>query len=397
MFGATTVAPAQAGGRDSAPTFELALRQGRTLVATAVTGGPGKGWEVTIGGRRQQLPGRDVLAVSGVAVQPLELSAAWLPEQEVVRGSLTGGDASGDTLTIVSPVLGAVELEVDRLAAFVPRATTSLTPATLRLPDGVDEALYVRARIGYDLLAGSLHRFDPLGVRFATDDEEKPALYRPKTFLALRIADPAPRERAPIATLLTRTGDRVGVDAVTFEAEHVRVQLEDESEVRVRLADLAALSFHGHCTYLSDLEPSDAVEVGFDGPVVHPFRRDTACLGSPLVAGDRTHGKGLGVHSRSRLSYVVPDGTALFWTRVAFDDTAAGLPLRAHATVRVYRAGKVVFEELELQAGMPPRDTGPLPVEPGETILLEVDFGKGRDLGDRVDWLTPVFLPAPTR
>ena len=28
----------------------------------------------------------------------------------------------------------------------------------------------------------------------------------------------------------------------------------------------------------------------------------------------------------------------------------------------------------------------------GEKITLEVDYGDGRDLGDRVDWLLPVFL-----
>jgi hypothetical protein len=35
-----------------------------------------------------------------------------------------------------------------------------------------------------------------------------------------------------------------------------------------------------------------------------------------------------------------------------------------------------------------------LKVRSGQQLALEVDFGAGRDLGDRVDWLSPVFLPA---
>ena len=34
-----------------------------------------------------------------------------------------------------------------------------------------------------------------------------------------------------------------------------------------------------------------------------------------------------------------------------------------------------------------------LDVEPGTTLTLEADFGEGWFLGDRIDWLTPVFLP----
>ncbi len=106
----------------------------------------------------------------------------------------------------------------------------------------------------------------------------------------------------------------------------------------------------------------------------------------------RAFGRGLGVHSKSRLSFRVPKGATHLWARVALDDTASELPVRAHAQARVLRAGKLVFEVDQLRPGEPPRDTGLLPVEAGETVTFEVDFGQGRDLGDRVNWLLPIFL-----
>jgi hypothetical protein len=78
------------------------------------------------------------------------------------------------------------------------------------------------------------------------------------------------------------------------------------------------------------------------------------------------------------------------------DDSALALPVRGTVDVRVVAGTATLFEAKELAAGTSPRATGLLPVKPGQLLTLEVDYGKGRDLGDRVDWLMPVFLPAPT-
>ena len=123
-----------------------------------------------------------------------------------------------------------------------------------------------------------------------------------------------------------------------------------------------------------------------------PWRKDRSVAGTELTVQRRAYGLGLGVHSFSRLSFAVPAGATHFRTLVAFDDSAAELPLNAHAVARVLRNGKQVFEAADLAPGQAPRNTGLQRVEPGDTITLEVDFGRGRDLGDRVNWLLPMFL-----
>jgi hypothetical protein len=95
--------------------------------------------------------------------------------------------------------------------------------------------------------------------------------------------------------------------------------------------------------------------------------------------------------------FTVPEGAGRFWTRVAFDDEAVRLPVRGIVDARILLGDEVVFEVRGLAAGDAPRSSGLVPVRAGQRLSLEVDFAAGRDLGDRVDWLSPVFLPAPAK
>src|SRR5690606_15879598 len=189
--------------------------------------------------------------------------------------------------------------------------------------------------------------------------------------------------------------DRVGVTLRNWTQGVLQLELEDGTAVSLRQEDLACLCWVGAGTFLSDLDPAEVQESGLDAEVLHPWRRDAAVLGDPLVVGGRTHGKGLGVHSRSRLVFPVPPDAAHFWTRVGIDDTSAALGVAAEADVRVLVDGKVAFEQ-RIATGRA-RDTGRIEVRAGQAVALEVDFGPGREIGDRVDWLSPVFLPGGRR
>lgn len=382
------------GQAPAAPSFELLLADGTTVTATGLEGEPAAGFAAHVGPSRRTFAPNTVVAILGCAVQPLDQAVAWLRGGDRVTGMLVGGDAAGDRVTLLSPALGSLELAVDRLAAFVTPGHGDLDLDRMPLPAGVGEAVFLPARVGFDLVAGSLHRFTERGLRFAADGQETPRAYALADLVALRIAEPEPRKDAPTALLVTRTGDRLGVHVRNFSATGVRCELEGARTVEVRYGDLASLVLLGAPLHLSDLEPVRVAESGFDGPVVHPFCRDRSALGGPLVAGGRTYGKGIGVHARSRLEFTVPAGAARFLCRVAFDAAALGLPVVPSADVRITQNGKVVFEQKGLAVGDAPRDSGVLSVRPGDTIALEVDCGRGRDIGDIVDWLCPMFLPA---
>jgi hypothetical protein len=101
---------------------------------------------------------------------------------------------------------------------------------------------------------------------------------------------------------------------------------------------------------------------------------------------------GLGVHARSALAWRVPEGVRALTGMVAVDDSALGLPVRGAVAVTIRQTDEVLLRIDELAAGTPPRALGRLAVRPGATLRLEVDFGPGLDLGDRVDWLGLTFL-----
>jgi hypothetical protein len=367
----------------------LALRDGSVVSATELRSSGGGGFTARSGGRERRLAAEDLLAVHGTAALAPELPAAELAGGTVVHGALVGGDDAGDLLDLFSPVFGRVSLPVDRLAALV---QPGVHPADLRLPDGVDEAVFVRTARGIDLVAGTLHRFGSDGVRFQALVAESPQWYAPEQFLGVRLGGAQPRAEPAPANLLTRTDDRLGVALRRIDATGAEFELESGAVVTLRAADLACLTFTDAVLHLSDLAPGQVDESGFDGDVLFPWRRDRCASGGALQAMGRAYGKGLGAHSRSRLVFPVPDGVRHFWTRVAIDDSAIELPVRAHAVARVLVGSRVVFEAADLAPGQAPRDTGLIDVAPGDSIVLEVDFGRGRDLGDRVDWLMPVFL-----
>jgi hypothetical protein len=377
---------------------DVVLRDGAVLTARTLRGDDTSGYDAELGnGARRRLPANDVVAVLGRATSVPALPVVMLAGGDVVRGALAGGDTGGNELELVSPVLGRVVVAVDRVEAFGAPGVAS--PLRYRLPDEVAEALFVRAGSGtaFDVVAGGLHQFGENGVRFQPAGAPAPRWYPVDELLALRLRGATARESAAGATLLTRVGDRLGVTVRSFGADGVHCELEGGTAVTVRLPDFAGIAFQRDVTFLSDLEPIRVEEAGYDGEVVHPFRRDHNVLGSALVSGGRAYPKGLGVHSRSRLTFRVPAGVAHFWTRVAFDDGVAALGLEPGADVRVRVGDKVVLERKDLRAGQAPVDTGLVPVRVGDTIVLEVEPGRGRDLGDRIGWLLPMLLPRAAR
>ncbi len=376
------------------PACEVLLLDGRVLPADRIVGPEGAVVRITAGEHEQVVPAADVLSVHGAGVSVNPLPAAGLAGGDVVRGLIVGGDAAGNQLDLQSPVLGHQRIAVDRLESLLLRPDLARA-ADLVLPEGQDEALFVAAALGFDRIVGTLHQFGEPGIRFQPTGQPEPHWYPARELIGLRLRGGSGPGQATVAEVCTRSGDRVGARAFAFTGAELQVTLENGSTCKLALSDLACLSrLDRGVVFASSLTPSAIAEAAHDGLVLLPWQRDAAVTGGPMLAAGRCYGRGFGVHSRSRLEFEVPAGVVAFAAMVAFDDSVLPLPIRGEADVFVRVDEAVPFAHKGLRAGAAPLSIGPVPVRPGQRLSLEVEFGVGRDLGDRIDWLMPRFLPA---
>jgi hypothetical protein len=376
-----------------APVVAL-LGGGEMLAVRSIEAGDGGVWQFVLadGSRRREAAER-VLSLHGGPSQDGAESLLRLVGGEVLRGKLVGGDASGDVLQFESVILGRQEVPVDRLELLV-FPSGRARPEDLELPEGIEEALFLPARIGLDRLAGTLYRFGEGRLQFLVDGEEGPRWFGPEEAVGLRLGGGLSRQdEASDVELVTRQGDRLRARFVGLTDAGCRLGLEGGRQVALAWREVSALTFRRDGLALaSRLPPVEVRESGFDGPTLMPWRRDGAVAGGPLSAIGRTFGSGFGVHSRSRLSFRAPPGTRGFWSRFAFDDTATRLLVRGSVDLRVEVDGEVVFERRGYRVGDGFGATGSLKVAAGQVVSLIVDFGTGRELADRIAWISPAFV-----
>jgi len=354
---------------------------------------------VAVGGESRNLPLARIVALHGPGPSSLAGPVVHLVGGDLLRGDILSGDAAGELFTLQSNTLGQLRMPIDRLRAIVFAAGRDGDLARFTLPEDSDrdEALFRPARRGYDTIVGAIERFTASGVLFELPQRPEPRLFDYDGLAALALRGGIPREGTASAQLVTRAGDVLGVDLVDARDGQLTLDLEGGHRVVLGVADVASLAFLGSDRrFLSDLEPLRVEEQGtpFEqkSPPLYHYRGDRAAAGGFLVVGGQTHPKGLGTHSRCVLTYRVPDGFTKFECRVGIDDQVLNTPVRGVAEVLVRVGGEVVWGPTAVRSGEAAQNLGVIPVKPGDLITLQVDFGEGWFLGDRVDWLSPVLL-----
>ncbi len=375
------------------PTLEALLIDGESLVAERIAGQASGPWELSDSKGTQRVDGKRVLCLLGPSAAESVLPKAHLAGGQVLRGLLVGGGKGGDDFHLQSPTLGLVEMSVDRLECLVLRPEVA-EARDLAMPEGAAEALFLPAALGFDRVAGTLHQFGAEGIRFQAEGEAEPRWRPLKSLIGVRIDGAEASKTPPIAELITRSGDRVFLSSFVLADGSLRATLLDGAERTIAQADVGCLlRLDVGARFASRLEPARIAEASIAGDALMPWRCDLAGGGSLLAAGGRCYARGLGVHSRSRLEYEVPAGARSFLARVAFDDSALQLRVRGHVEVQVRVGDGAPVFLAELTPSDAPRLVGPIAVEGGQTLSLEVAFGKGLDAGDRIDWLLCAFLP----
>ncbi len=133
---------------------------------------------------------------------------------------------------------------------------------------------------------------------------------------------------------------------------------------------------------LSEMTPLTVEQVPYFDRLIS-WVRDKSWNNRPLKLDGKTYARGLAVHSRCVLTYDLGGDFATFRAILGFDEDAGD---RGRVVCRIVVDDKELFAKPDFRAGV----EKPLPVEVSvkgaKRLRLEVDFGEGEDVGDRVIW-----------
>jgi hypothetical protein len=135
----------------------------------------------------------------------------------------------------------------------------------------------------------------------------------------------------------------------------------------------------GKLTYLSDLEPTAVVETSTEDHVFH-FRRDANLDGGPLRMGGEAYAKGLGVHSRTVLTYDIGGEYREFRAVLGVDE---GVLTDARVQVVIEGDGRELYKA-EVGRKDPPRPVA-LDVKGVRQLRVIVQSAGLLDLGAQVN------------
>jgi hypothetical protein len=319
--------------------------------------------------------------------------------------------ANGDTLRIRS-VVAATDLTLAVEAALGDGPTQTLgipitalsavwfTPAPTDTPTDPSrypwfditkkkDALLLR---NGDVIRGTFEKLtgEDGDVRFKPADEKTAVTHPRATVTALALDPTLARVRlpkGPFARVVTADGSRVSAATVTCDGHSVEVVPLTGGKLTLPVTDVIAVDvFQGKATYLSDLKPKAVKEEPFGG-VAWPWVADRSVKGNPLrlktVLGEEVFDKGLGLHSKTTLTYDLAGKYRRFEATVGLDVLSGR---RGAVDVRVLVDGKEHklddLTGLTTAAGV---KVLAVDVSKAKELMLVVDYGPGGDVQDDVN------------
>jgi hypothetical protein len=320
-----------------------------------------------------------------------------LANGDVLRlDSVSGGDARTAKLAVGlgrAKLLTVLSVPLTALSAvwFVdPPADAPPDPARYSWVDATKKQDTLLLRNG-DVVRGTFERVSDTGsaVLFKPAGEKAARGYELPTLAALAL-DPSlalvKRPKGAFARVTFTDGSRVSCTDVASDGGKFTASAVTGGRVEVPLADVIAVDvMQGKAAYLSDLKPKAAKVEPF-GAVAWPWAADRSAKGNRLrlktVLGEETFDKGLGLHSKTTLTYDLGGKYRRFETTVGLD---AATGRKGAVDVRVLVDGKE--QAIDGLTGLTAAGVRVLGVDvtKAKELTLIVDFGPGGDVQDDVN------------
>jgi fibronectin type 3 domain-containing protein len=232
---------------------------------------------------------------------------------------------------------------------------------------------------------------DSLNFRFGERDR-KIALDR-LVGIALGETEEAAVNTSFHQSFLLASGDVLSGAWVGLAAGVLELRTPWDAKLSVPVEKVSVLKCrNGRLVYLSDLTPAAVQQVPYFDRML-PFQVDRSLTGGKLKLADGEYDKGIAVHSRTVLRYDAGGAFARLTGKVGFQDPEGKA---GNAAVRIVGDGKTLFDRPEARGDQPPEEFD-VDVSGVKALSLEVDFGRGQDVGDRVVWANPRLLRAEVK
>ena len=139
---------------------------------------------------------------------------------------------------------------------------------------------------------------------------------------------------------------------------------------------------------LTDREPIETTFVPYFSSQ-WPVMKNANVLRGPLALRGVTYSTGLGVHSRSLVTYQLDPKDREFRVVVGVDDAAGG---QGSVRFGIELDGKRVWDSPELTGKSQPLPIRPISLAGAKKLTLIVDFGANADIADYADWCDAVVI-----
>lgn len=304
-----------------------------------------------------------------------------------MRGRLIRGNH--ESISLETSDLGTIIIPLDALSridaaqAFKPAYRESAKWLVRSRRVGEDQVLLTNG----DVLSGFITSVDSQMVTIEGEMGESQIPLH--VVVSAQFASPPPNssDRVMFIVTLQNTG-RVTMSAFEWTGRKVNAKLMQGPKVQIDTKYIVRICVEGgRWSWLTSLVPSH-YEFTPMVSVRWPYKTNQNVLGEAMTVSGQTFEHGVGVHSRSILTYDLKGKFRLFITSFGMDDHSGPF---ADVTVRIQVDGQTRFEKKHVRRGKL-HETVRLDVEGAEKIELVVDFGDNGDLQDRFNWINTALV-----
>ncbi len=161
----------------------------------------------------------------------------------------------------------------------------------------------------------------------------------------------------------------------------------------LRISDVVSLRVHSdRVVYLSSLDPIRTATEG----LLHrswPVRMDRSVSGGVIAILDQVFERGIGVHSKTELTFDLGGDYESFAATIGIDDAVRPL---GNVTFRILGDDRPLFESGPISGRDPPRNVL-VDVRSVKDLTLIVDYGEALDVADHADWADARLIKPPAR